>query len=167
VRGIFRDWNRPPKIWWFAGAGVLILVVGAVGVVALSGGGGSKQAAPTTTASTLPATTTTVAPPTAPLTGLPDPTGAAASRPALVVKVENTEQARPQSGIDQADVVYEEVVEGNITRFVTIYNSSIPDPIGPIRSVRARTPTSSGPSAASSCSRVARRSMSTRSTRRR
>ena len=56
------------------------------------------------------------------------------------MKVENTEQARPQAGIDQADVLYEEVVEGNITRFVAIFNSQIPDVIGPVRSVRAEDP---------------------------
>ena len=62
-----------------------------------------------------------------PLTGLPDPTGASHSRPALSVKVENTDAARPQAGIDQADVLYEEVVEGGITRFVAMFNSTVPD----------------------------------------
>ena len=52
------------------------------------------------------------------------------------MKVENTEAARPQAGIDQADVVYEEVVEGNITRFVAVFNSTVPAVIGPVRSVR-------------------------------
>ena len=58
----------------------------------------------------------------------------------MSVKVENTPDARPQAGIDQADVLYEEVVEGNITRFVAIFNSQIPDVIGPVRSVRAEDP---------------------------
>jgi hypothetical protein len=48
--------------------------------------------------------------------------------------------ARPQGGLDQADVVYEEVVEGNITRLVAMFNSQIPDVIGPVRSVRAEDP---------------------------
>ena len=56
------------------------------------------------------------------------------------MKVENTDQSRPQAAIDQADVLYEEVVEGNITRFVAIFNSAIPDVIGPVRSVRAEDP---------------------------
>ena len=75
----------------------------------------------------------------------------------MSVKVENTEAARPQTGIDQADVVYEEVVEGDITRFVAMFNSTVPAVIGPVRSVRTRTPTSCGRSAGSSPTRAARR----------
>ena len=79
-------------------------------------------------------------PPTAPLTGLPDPSGDSLKRPAASLKVENTPDARPQGGLDQADVVYEEVVEGGITRLVAIFNSHVPDVIGPVRSVRAMDP---------------------------
>jgi hypothetical protein len=103
------------------------------------GGGGSGAATPEST-TTRASTTTTVAVPSAPLTGLPDPGGASLTRPALSVKVENTEAARPQAGIEQADVLYEEVVEGNITRFVAIFNSEVPNVIGPVRSVRAEDP---------------------------
>jgi hypothetical protein len=85
-----------------------------------------------------PATTTTTAPvvPTAPLTGLPDPGGAALTRPALTVKIENTPEALPQWGITQADDVYEEIVNGGITRLAAIFNSQAPAKIGPVRSVR-------------------------------
>lgn len=78
--------------------------------------------------------------PFAPLTGTPDPGGAAARRPALAVKIENTPQARPQTGLDEADVVYEEVVEGGITRFWAVFSSRLPTVVGPIRSVRALDP---------------------------
>jgi hypothetical protein len=81
-------------------------------------------------------TTTTQAIPLAPLTGLPDPGGAALKRPALTVKIENTPEALPQWGIDQADVVYEEIVNGGITRLAAIFNSQAPAKIGPVRSVR-------------------------------
>ncbi|MFZ1062351.1 MAG: DUF3048 domain-containing protein [Acidimicrobiales bacterium] len=81
-------------------------------------------------------TTTTAAVPIAPLTGLPDPGGAALTRPALTVKIENTPEALPQWGIDQADVVYEEIVNGGITRLAAVFNSQAPAKIGPIRSVR-------------------------------
>ena len=74
--------------------------------------------------------------PTAPLTGLPDPGGAALTRPALTVKIENTPEALPQWGINQADVVYEEIVNGGITRLAAIFNSQAPAKIGPVRSVR-------------------------------
>ena len=56
------------------------------------------------------------------------------------MKIENTPEARPQSGLDVADVVYEEVVEGGITRFWAIFNSHAPDHVGPIRSVRRMDP---------------------------
>jgi DUF3048 family protein len=100
--------------------------------VAACGGGSNKGEKPTPKK----ATTTTAAAPIAPLSGAPDPTGAARGRPALTVKVENTTDALPQAGIDQADVVYEEVVEAGITRLAAMFNSHAPDKIGPVRSVR-------------------------------
>ena len=76
----------------------------------------------------------------APLTGRLDPTGATRAHGALAVKIENTPEARPQAGLDEADVVYEEVVEGGITRFWAVFDSRIPSTVGPIRSVRALDP---------------------------
>lgn len=71
-------------------------------------------------------------------------TGVAAAdvvvRPALAVKIENPAEVRPQTGLDQADMVWEEVVEGGITRFVAIFNSQVPAEVGPIRSVRPMDP---------------------------
>src|SRR5688500_2788245 len=59
---------------------------------------------------TAPAVTEPPAPELAPLTGLPVATGTVASRAALVVKIDNNDDhARPQSGLNQADVVYEEM----------------------------------------------------------
>ena len=72
----------------------------------------------------------------APLTGLPDISGNAVNRPALTVKIENTPDSMPQWGITKADVVYEEIVNGGITRLAAIFNSSVPTKIGPVRSVR-------------------------------
>jgi hypothetical protein len=84
-----------------------------------------------------PATTTTTAPPTdCPLTGAPAPPGGVPQRPALAVKVDNYPDARPQSGLDQADVVFEEPVEGAITRYVAIFQCQSPPQVGPIRSAR-------------------------------
>jgi hypothetical protein len=74
-----------------------------------------------------------VIPPTWPLTGVE---GAPEARPAVAVKIENSVQARPQTGLAAADVVWEEMVEGGITRFNAVYHSSIPETVGPIRSVR-------------------------------
>jgi hypothetical protein len=54
----------------------------------------------------------------------------------VAVMVENAPQARPQSGLDQADIVYEVLAEGEITRFVAVYQSGSPSVIGPVRSIR-------------------------------
>jgi len=111
---------------------VLALLVGAAACggsgEAADGGGGA------------PTTTTTKAPPVAPLTGLPDPSGASQTRPVLSVKVENTPDVRPQAGLEAADVVWDEVVEGQITRFLAMYQSRSTDVVGPIRSVRLTDP---------------------------
>ena len=61
-------------------------------------------------------------------------------RPALAVKIENSGDARPQTGLDQADNVWEEVVEGGISRFVAVFHSQVPAEVGPIRSVRPMDP---------------------------
>jgi hypothetical protein len=72
-----------------------------------------------------------------PLTGIPTEMDASAIRP-IFVSIENSGRAYPQSGLDQADVVYEMMVEGGITRFLAVYHSSLPSNtvIGPIRSAR-------------------------------
>lgn len=71
----------------------------------------------------------------APLTGeLVDPS-VAGKRPFAVV-IENSTDARPQSGYPKADVVYETLAEGGITRTLAIFQSQEADEIGPVRSAR-------------------------------
>lgn len=60
---------------------------------------------------------------------------AAMTRPALVVKVDNHPRARPQTGLDQADMVFDVRAEG-VTRFAAVFQSVIPNPVGPVRSSR-------------------------------
>lgn len=94
----------------------------------------------TTVAATTPVgeTTTTVAQAAVfPLTGLPSNDDPKALRPALVVKIDNNPQARPQTGLNEADIVFEENVE-QITRFAAVFQSSDADPVGPIRSGRTQ-----------------------------
>ncbi len=55
---------------------------------------------------------------------------------AVMVSVENLAAARPQSGLAEADIVYEFLVEGGITRFLPLYWQKIPEKIGPVRSLR-------------------------------
>ena len=71
-----------------------------------------------------------------PLTGLPVDADVA-SRPAVTVKVDNSPEGRPQSGLHRADVVIEEKVEGTITRFLAVFQSQEADEVGPVRSVRS------------------------------
>jgi hypothetical protein len=69
------------------------------------------------------------------LTGLPV-TAAEENLPVTAVMIENSDQARPQSGLSQAGVVFEALAEGGITRFVAIYQSDLTSSIGPVRSAR-------------------------------
>ena len=55
---------------------------------------------------------------------------------AVAVMINNHPQARPQSGLEKADIVYELLAEGDITRFLAIFQSEQPEKIGPIRSAR-------------------------------
>ena len=57
-------------------------------------------------------------------------------RPVTAIMIENSESARPQSGLNQAGVVFEAIAEGGITRFVTLFQDTEPDYIGPVRSAR-------------------------------
>ena len=90
-----------------------------------------------TTTTTVPETTTTVpAVPTYALTGVENPDPVIAARPALVVKIDNAPGARPQSGFNEADIVFEEIVNDNLTRFAMVFQSGNAGPVGPIRSGR-------------------------------
>ena len=60
--------------------------------------------------------------------------------PAITAKVDNHPAARPQVGLDRADIVFEELVEGGLTRYVAVWQSDVPDEIGPVRSIRPMDP---------------------------
>lgn len=69
-----------------------------------------------------------------PFTGLPADTEV--DQRAIAVMISNSEQARPQTGLSKADIVFEMLAEGNITRFMAVFQSTIPDVVGPVRSAR-------------------------------
>jgi hypothetical protein len=71
-----------------------------------------------------------------PLTGVETNDKEATLRRTLSVKIENTPMARPQTGLSSADVIYETVTEGGITRFNCLFQSRIPEEVGPVRSAR-------------------------------
>ncbi len=70
------------------------------------------------------------------LTGEDAGSDAALSKPVTAIMIENSLDARPQSGLKQAEVVYEAIAEGGITRLLAVYQQHKPQLIGPVRSVR-------------------------------
>ncbi|BDI23728.1 hypothetical protein L3i23_25040 [Herbiconiux sp. L3-i23] len=90
---------------------------------------------PTYTSTFAPAPVTELTP----LRGTSVAAGTAAN-PSIAAKVDNHEEARPQYGLDRADVVFEELVEGGLTRYVAVWQSDVPELIGPVRSIRPMDP---------------------------
>lgn len=113
----------------------LVLVVAA----ACGGGGSTGDRGQANRDPAPPETTTTVATSFYPLTGMPASDPAKAARQAVSVKIDNNAQARPQAGLEAADLIYEEFTEG-ITRFVVVFHSSDAATVGPVRSVRPADP---------------------------
>lgn len=114
------------------------IAVGAA-VVALLTGCGAPAPMPTPT----PTYSSTYRPPEptalAPLTGETVAVGALTA-PSLAAKVDNHPDARPQVGLERTDLVFEELVEGGLTRYVAVWHSDVPAEIGPIRSIRPMDP---------------------------
>ena len=99
-----------------AGAAALALVIGLI--VSLTGSSPPSAPAPGQLHS--------------PFTGLPVP----ALKPVLAVKIDNIVTARPQTGLQSADLMYVIPVEGGLTRFMAVFSSKTPPVIGPVRSAR-------------------------------
>lgn len=119
----------------------------AIGALLLVGCGGGDEAAPvssspapspsSTSSSASPVPLPTPAPDgippgASPFSGLPGGEG----KPVLAIKIDNTRAAQPHAGLQAADLVYVEEVEWDLTRLLAIYNSQLPDVIGPVRSAR-------------------------------
>jgi hypothetical protein len=143
------DWAHPTS-WtknqrWGAGVGAVALVVVVLLVVLLVSSGTTKKPVSKTALPTTSTTTTSTiskksgakhGPPLCPLTGTRAPGGKTPMRPALAFKVDNYPNARPWSGIDKADIVFEEPVEGFITRLFAVFQCQSASSVGPIRSAR-------------------------------
>jgi hypothetical protein len=143
-----------------ATAVVAVLAAGGIVSAAVIHSGGHRRlaipavaTAPTSTTSAVPSTTTAPRPkarphhhrhrhhahrrahPVAPLTGLAV-SAKVAAQPAVVVKIDNIAEALPQTGVNQADIVYEELVEGGLTRLAAVFQSQYPARVEPVRSGR-------------------------------
>jgi hypothetical protein len=92
---------------------------------------GALAAGTTAHSATAPDDDAASQPATSPFTGLPaDPA------PVLAVKVDNHRNARPHTGLQRADIVVVEQVEGGLGRLIGVYASEVPASIGPVRSAR-------------------------------
>ena len=131
--------RRPAPPRWRRVARVAAAI--AVGGLVLAACGSSSATKPTVAS---PATTIKhVAIVRCPLTDTPAPGNVVPQRPAIAMKVDNYSlgpapaEARPQSGLDYADVIFEEQVEGSITRYAAVFQCrNAPGLVGPIRSAR-------------------------------
>lgn len=134
----------------------LVAVVLASALVAAGCSGGDAEPTTTIALTTLPPVTTTLPPTTtslppttttsaplapSPLNGIDVGDEALLARRAIAVKIDNHPNARPQSGIQSAELIYELLVEGGLTRFIAIFHSTDSDYVGPIRSGRPTDPT--------------------------
>lgn len=118
-----------------------VLLTALVAITALGVSGcKSKQTAEVTSAWPVADSERTVAEPPVtprwPYTGREADSADDISRRVMSIKIENSDVSRPQIGLNSADVVYETVVEGGITRFNCIFHSKVPKTVGPVRSAR-------------------------------
>jgi hypothetical protein len=121
--------NRRGRRAGLLAAGAALVALAVVLVVFLGGRSGGSNATGTPGGDD-------GAPPICPLTGVEAKGGRVPDRPVLGVKVENLPEARPQTGLSWADIVYEEPVEANITRFIALYQCTDASRIEPVRSAR-------------------------------
>jgi hypothetical protein len=138
--------SKPKRAWWklrmpqtkkewIITIAVLIALVGA-GVAAYFIWFRDTGPAPVIKAEKTITKKPTVTPLVSKLTGLPISDAGINQRPVTAIMIENSPFARPQSGINEAGVVFEAVAEGGITRFLTLFQDSTPPYVGPVRSVR-------------------------------
>lgn len=132
-------WKRTHTI---VAASTAVVLAGVGTAVAVGGHDNGAQPAPTavaTSASVTPSATPTTR--AAPATPKPDPVNPLTGKKpidhkVIAVKIENIAAARPQVGLNAADIVFAEEVEGSLTRLIAVYHSTFPKTVGPVRSAR-------------------------------
>lgn len=127
------EWVKHHQIWSLVIAGIFLIAI-ACGITALITYQNPKKIASSPAISNPKPKAAPVY--YSPLNGVKVASEAAETAPVTAVMIENSPDARPQSGLKQADVVYEAIAEGGITRFMALYQSSQPVLIGPVRSAR-------------------------------
>jgi hypothetical protein len=106
---------------------IAIVIAVVLGVVVFNSGDDPAPPPPSPAAAPAPKPAANVSP----LTGEPG-----AGSAVLAVKVDNSPQGRPWTGVADADVVYVEPVEGGVTRLLAVFASHLPPSVGPVRSFR-------------------------------
>lgn len=139
----FDETGKPLRGLWFRKHKKLVIILSIVLGVLLIGGGVTayyllnQKPAETPKAATKPAPAPKPAPKYySPLTGAELPDQAATTKPVTGIMIENSPDARPQSGLKNSGVVFEAIAEGGITRFLAVYQEQKPQLVGPVRSVR-------------------------------
>jgi len=137
-----RDWwagitaavRRHPRAIAAGSGGLLAVVAGAIAAILLLTAPGVPAARPASEPTRQAAGTTNARPARllSPFTGEP----VARLGPVIAVKIDNIVDARPQTGLQDADIVYVLPVEGGLSRFLAVFSSRLPPVIGPVRSAR-------------------------------
>lgn len=123
---------------WFATGAILTILL--TGCVPQADSAVPTSAPPRATPTPTPTLTPTPVPVfLAPLTGVQINQGELAG-PSIAAKIDNHPAARPQVALENADIVFEELVEGGLTRYLAVWHSHIPEVLGPVRSVRPMDP---------------------------
>lgn len=128
-----RQWaHRHPKLTYaLVGLGLIVIALLICAVIFLQPTPRPREAVPVAAPKSKPTVTYY-----SPLTGNKVADEAATKQSVTAIMIENSPDARPQSGLKQAGIVYEAIAEGGITRFLALYQEAKPQLIGPVRSVR-------------------------------
>jgi hypothetical protein len=120
------------RLWAFLSITVLLVAMGSYAVLMLGNSKESIQVASIGGTETVSGETPVDEPQFHPLAGRDaDP-----NSPVLILKIDNSPDARPHTGLQAADLVYVEEIEGGYNRFVAVYSSNFPREVGPVRSAR-------------------------------
>ena len=124
--------STPSRTRWYVLAGVVVVLIGVVAAYVATRGDNNTVEKASVAATTVPAGQGAICP----LTGAPAPAGVVPARPALGVKIGNYPGDRPSAGLNQADIVFEEPVEGAITRLLAVFQCRGASLVGDVRSAR-------------------------------
>jgi len=139
-KGQKTDWRKrlvlhwpPGRKEWLVAAAAILLIGGSTGLALVL----THHSKPVATVKTVVKAKLPPKPTTVPsdLSGLPV-APSVNQLPVTAVMIENSIDARPQSGLGQASVVFEAIAEGGVTRFMALYQDTSPSNVGPIRSAR-------------------------------